>query len=409
LLAAAATGVAAEFPFVPKAAAEDALPIRVGIVGCGGRGTGAAGNVLDAAKNVQVVALADLFPDRLEACRQELKRIGVTVEDSRCFTGFDGCKQLLGIPEVNYVILATSPHFRPQHLRAVIDAGKHCFVEKPVAVDSPGVRSVIESGEFASKKNLGILAGTQRRHQNDYQDTIRRLQDGAAGDILAAQAYFNTGSLWHHGRKPEWSEMEYQCRNWYYYTWLSGDHIVEQHVHNLDMINWLLKAHPIRASGMGGRQSRTDPKYGHIYDHFAIEFEYPNGVRLFSYCRQMDGCEGKVTDGVIATRGTSNCRNLIQVKGEKTWRFLEKANQGHLQEHLDFIQSIRAGNPLNEARQVAESTLTAIIGREAAYSGLTIEWDAALKSDRKMAPEKYELTAEPPKSEVAIPGRYKFG
>jgi predicted dehydrogenase len=315
---------------------------------------------------------------------------------------------LLALPELNYVILATPPHFRPMHLRAAVEAGKNVFMEKPVAVDGPGVRSVIESGELAKEKGLAIVAGTQRRHQKDYLDTVKRLQDGAIGELLVGRAYWNGGEVWHFGRKPEWSEMEYQCRNWYYFVWLCGDHIVEQHIHNLDVINWVFGAHPIKASGNGGRQVRTDPKYGVIFDHFAIEYVYPNGARLYSYCRQSNGTEGNVSEAVIGARGTSNCQNLIQVKGEKPWRFTEKSRNGYVQEHADLIAAIREHKPLNEARQVAESTLSAILGREAAYSGQSITWDEMFHSSVRRAPERYDFATQPPQETVALPGKYKF-
>jgi predicted dehydrogenase len=407
-VAAAGATMAANFPFVLTGAAAPDDPIRVGLIGCGGRGTGAVGDVLKAAPNVQVVALADLFGDRLANCRNELKKLNVAVRDDHCFTGFDAYRKVCGIEEINYVIMATSPHFRPIHLRAAVEANKHAFIEKPVAVDGPGVRSVIESGRLARQKKLAIVAGTQRRHSNDYRETIRRLRDGAIADLLVGRAYYNTGTLWHRGRKPEWTEMEYECRNWYYFTWLSGDHIVEQHIHNLDTMNWVFNGHPAKASGSGGRQARTDAKWGHIYDHFAVEFEYPGGARVFSFCRQTDGAEGNVSDSVIGAIGSSNCRNLIQAKGEKPWRFDEKPAVGQVQEHTDMIQSIREGNPLNEAERIAESTLTAIMGREAAYSGQAVEWEAALNSTKSLAPKNYEFDAEPPNSEVAIPGRYRF-
>jgi predicted dehydrogenase len=406
----AATGavVAANFPFVLTGQAAEIQPIRVGLIGCGGRGTGAAANVLEAADNVKIVAMADLFKDRLESSRNELRAMHAEVPDNRCFIGFDAYKHLLALPEVNYVILATMPHFRPLHLRAAIEAGKHVFMEKPVAVDGPGVRSVIESGELAKAKGLSIVAGTQRRHQTDYRETIRRLRDGAIGPVLVGRAYWNGGELWHHGRMPEWSEMEYQCRNWYYFTWLCGDHIVEQHVHNLDVMNWVMGAHPIKARGNGGRQARTDPKYGSIFDHFAVEYEYANGARVYSYCRQTDATEGNVSEAVIGALGTSNCQNLIQAKGEKPWRLTEKSPNGYVQEHTDLIASIRENKPLNEARQVAESTLTAIMGREAAYSGQSIGWEQMLNSNISRAPEKYNFETPPPLEEIPIPGKYKM-
>src|SRR5579859_740049 len=407
-LVAASTAVAANFPFVMTSRADANLPIRVGLIGCGGRGTGAAGNVLKSSENVKIVALGDLFSDRLETCRKGLKAEGQDISDDRCFVGFDAYQKVLALPDINYVILATMPHFRHIHLQAAVEAGKNIFMEKPVAVDGPGIRSVIESGEMAKKKGLAIVAGTQRRHQKDYNETINRLHDGAIGDIIGALGDWNQGELWYHDRQPSWSDMEYQCRNWYYYTWLCGDHIVEQHVHNLDVANWLMGAHPIKASGLGGRQSRTDPKYGEIFDHFAVEYEYPNGARVFSQCRQSDNCESNVSETAMGSKGTSNCHSVIQVKGGEAWRFSGKSPDGYVQEHADLIASIRAGKPLNEARQVAESTLTAIMGRESAYSGHSLTWDEMLNSEVKLGPGKYGFDVEPPKAVVAIPGKHKL-
>jgi predicted dehydrogenase len=314
---------------------------------------------------------------------------------------------LLAVPEINYVICATPPHFRPMHLKAAIEAGKNAFVEKPVAVDGPGVRMVLEAGELARQKNLGIVAGTQRRHLRSYNECIQRLQDGAIGEILYARAYWNGGVIWVVEPQDGWSDMEWQLRNWNYFTWLGGDHIVEQHVHNLDIMNWVLNAHPLKASALGGRQARPNKNYGHIYDHFAVEFEYPNGVRMFSQCRQMDHCEGKVEEAVTGTRGASNCKDWIRPKDGQAWRFRDRDPNPYQQEHQDLIDSIRAGRPLNEAKAVAESTLTGIMGRESAYSGQSVEWDQALNSKSRLGPEKYEF-GPLPFPEVAIPGQYKF-
>jgi predicted dehydrogenase len=255
------------------------------------------------------------------------------------------------------------------------------------------------------------VAGTQRRYRRSYAQTVQRLQDGAIGELLSARAYWNGGVIWVVERQPGWSDMEWQLRNWNYFTWIGGDHIVEQHVHNLDIINWVLGSHPLKAYGMGGRQARQHPIHGHIYDHFAIEFEYPNGVRMFSQCRQMHGCEGRVGEGFVGTRGTAwlqDGNNLVLPKGGSTFRTRssDDGNPYH-QEHQDLIASIRAGKPLNAAKAVAETTLTGIMGREAAYSGQTIEWDEALNSKTRLGPDRYEL-GPLPFPPVAIPGQYKF-
>jgi predicted dehydrogenase len=429
----AAAGAAAAVPF-PYINARYGLSvpemIRVGVVGCGGRGTGAALNVLQAkteviyppprkgyhtenavpgakatAENVEIVALADLFRDRLEECRTQLRAVGTNIPDGHCFVGFDGCEKLLQVPGLNYVILATPPAFRPRELRASVEAGKHVFMEKPAAVDAPGVRSIIKSGEMAGKKNLGIVAGTLRRHSADQIETVKRLHDGAIGEIVEARAYFNIGEIWMIPREAGWGQMEWQIRNWPYFTWASGDILVEQHVHTIDLINWVMGTHPVRAYGMGGRLARPSWEYGNIYDHFAIEYEYPGGVRLFSQNRQIDGCTNLVGAAVLGTKGTSNCENRIQ--GEREWVFQGQVRDGYEQEHIDLIESVRSGKPLNEAKTVAESTLAAIMGRESAYSGQEITWEAAMHSKRDYTPGEFTM-GDCPFPEVPMPRNYRF-
>ncbi|HWV99673.1 MAG TPA: Gfo/Idh/MocA family oxidoreductase [Candidatus Acidoferrum sp.] len=430
-LAAVGAAALAQFPFVTTSHAAPDEPIRIGLIGCGGRGTGAVADALGAAtdvnypqagyhtenikanataanKNVKVVALADVFQNRLNGCREQLQKLNMSIADDMCFVGFDAYKQLLAVPEVNYVILATPPHFRPIHLQAAIAAGKNAFIEKPCAVDGQGVKLVLEAGELAKQENLGIAAGTQRRHMRSYNEAIKRLQDGAIGDLQYGRAYWNGGVIWVVERQKGWSDMEWQLRNWNYFTWLSGDHIVEQHVHNLDVINWALNAHPIKALALGGRQARPNQNYGHIYDHFAVEFEYANGARMFSQCRQMNGCEGKVEEGIVGTKGSSNCKDWIRGADKQlVWRFRAQDVNPYQQEHQDLIDSIRAGKPLNEAEAVAESTLTGIMGRESAYSGRSVEWDEVMNAKTRLGPEKYELGSLP-FPEVAVPGQYKL-
>jgi predicted dehydrogenase len=382
--------------------------IKVGVIGTGGRGTGAAVDCVKSAPGVRIVAMGDLFQDRVEGSRDRLKadeeaKAKVDVGD-RVFWGFDNYRKVIDC-DINLVIMAAPPGFRPAHFKLAVEAGKHVFFEKPVAVDAPGVRAILEAGELATQKKLGIVTGTIKRHSANYVETVKRIHEGAIGEIVAAQCYFNTGGLWNHGRNPEWSDMEWQCRNWLYFTWLSGDHIVEQHVHNLDVINWAMQAHPIRAYGMGGRQVRIDPAYGHIYDHFAVEYEYPNGARLMSMCRQQDATAGNVSERVVGTKGSSNCAGLI--KGKKDWKFEGPVPGPYVQEHTDLITSIREGKPLNEARQIAESSLTAIMGRMSAYTGQEITWDQALNSKEDLMPEKLEFGPFPV-APVAMPGKTPF-
>jgi len=384
--------------------------LRVGLIGCGDRGTGAAQDCVNAAANIQIVALGDLFPDRLEACKQKLCELGPAYQvfDEHCFVGFEAYKGVLAC-DVDIVILATPPHFRPLHLQAAVEAGKHVFMEKPVAVDPAGVRSVIASSQQAARKGLSIVAGTQRRHDPRYIETVKRIHDGAIGEIVAAQCYWNQGGLWIKERQPEWSEMECQCRNWLYYTWLSGDHIVEQHVHNLDVINWVLRSPPLKAVGMGGRQSRTDPQYGNVYDHFSVEYEYPRGVRVLSMCRQVEGASTRIGERVIGTWGWANPNG--ETHGRiLPWKYKSRGTpvNPYVQEHADLIASIRRGRPINEGRQVAESTLTAIMGRMSAYTGREISWDWVLNASQlDLTPPAYEF-GDLPIDPVPVPGITKL-
>ena len=393
--------------------------IRVGVVGCGGRGTGAARDCLRGSSGVELVALGDLMPDRLARCRAELAKsaaadpaiaAGLKVADDRCFTGFDAYQQVLA-SDIHLVILATPPFFRPEHLAAAVAAGRHVFAEKPVAVDAAGIRSVLETYRSAKQKGLGIGVGTQRRHQAEYLDAIRRIRDGAIGTVVSGQVFWNQGGLWNHARQQEWTDAEWQIRNWLYFTWLSGDHIVEQHVHNIDVANWILGAHPIKAIGVGGRQSRIEPRYGHIYDHFAVHFEYANGARVMSMARQIPGTHGRVGEDFTGTAGRAELRDTgtSAIHGSRAWAWQrpEKRINPYVQEHTDLIASLRAGSPLNELETVAESTLTAIMGREAAYTGQEVGWEAMLAADQDLAPPQVAFGPldVPP---VPIPGVTKL-
>ncbi|HUU95673.1 MAG TPA: Gfo/Idh/MocA family oxidoreductase [Phycisphaerae bacterium] len=380
--------------------------LRVGVIGCGGRGTGAAMNCVESSENVEIVALGDLFQDRLDSCRKKLaKKVAdnLNVTDDRCFTGFDAYLGVLDC-DIDMVVMAPPPHFRPLHLKAVIEAGKHVFMEKPVAVDPVGIRSIIASSELAAQKGLAIVAGTQRRHAPAYVETMKRIHDGAIGELVAAQCYWNQEFLWVKEQKPEWSDMEWQCRNWLYFTWLSGDHIVEQHVHNLDVINWAMQSPPVKCVGMGGRQVRTGPECGNIFDHFAVEYEYPNGARVLSMCRQIGGCSTRVSERIVGTKGVADPNGLIE--GGRSYKYEppDPAVDPYVQEHADLIASIRSGEPLNEGRRVAESTLTAIMGRMSAYTGREMKWDWVMnKSALDLTPPAYEF-GDLPVGPIAVPG-----
>ncbi|MEW6131309.1 MAG: Gfo/Idh/MocA family oxidoreductase [Acidobacteriota bacterium] len=383
--------------------------IRIGLIGCGGRGTGAVDNAFNAAQGVKLVAMGDAFKDRIESCKAELGKKNadkINVPNDRMFVGFDAYEKVINTKEVNYIILATPPGFRPTHLKAAVAAGKNIFTEKPVAVDGPGIRSVLETYEQAKAKGLAIAAGTQRRHQTGYLETMKLIHDGAIGEIVAARCYWNQGGLWKKDRQPGWSDMEWQLRNWLYFTWLSGDHIVEQHVHNIDVVNWAMQAHPVSATGMGGRQSRTSPDYGHIFDHFAIDYEYENGMHLMSMCRQVVGADGNVSEALVGTKGKCQV-NRYQITGANPWRMERKQGDDpdpYVKEHTDLIASIRTAKPINELKNVAESTLSAIMGRMSAYTGKVVTWEKALNSQESLVPAKLDWgpIAVPA---IAIPGQ----
>ncbi len=405
---AAAASMAAAIPGSMGVFAQGSDAIRVGVIGCGGRGTGAAIDCLRADPAVEIVALGDLVPDRVESSLARLTKefaSRVKVPASRQFTGFDNYKGVCSVPEVNLIVTAAPPGFRPIHLKAAIDAGKHIFIEKPVAVDPVGIRSIIATSELAKQKNLAIVAGTQRRHQRRYLEMMKRIQDGQIGEIVAAQCYWNQGDLWVKDRTPNMTEIEWQCRNWLYFTWTSGDHIVEQHVHNIDVVNWAMGAMPKNVMGMGGRQVRVAPQYGNIFDHFAVEFEYPNGVRVMSMCRQTKGANDRVEERIVGTKGVAwSTSSATRITGASPWTFEADEVNPYVQEHIDLIASIRKGAPLNEGRQVAESTMCAIIGRMSAYTGRAISWDWAMNTSKlDLSPKTYEFGPNPVDA-VAIPG-----
>jgi predicted dehydrogenase len=403
---AAAASMAAAFPGGLGVFVHGSDTIKVGVIGCGGRGTAAALDCLEADPGIEIVALADLLPDRIASSLKTLTAKfpdRVKVPADRQFTGFDNYRGVCALPDVNLVITAAPPGFRPIHLKAIVEAGKHVFMEKPVAVDPVGVRSVIASSELAARKNLAIVAGTQRRHQTSYLELMKRIHDGQIGEVVAAQVYWNQDELWVRQREPQMSEMEWQCRNWLYFTWLSGDHIVEQHVHNIDVANWALGATPKSVMGMGGRQARVAPEFGNIYDHFAVEFEYANGVRVSSMCRQTKGAASRVEERIVGTKGIA--LGSGEIRGEKPWKFEAKERNPYVLEHVDLIASIRSGSPLNEGRRIAESTMTAIMGRMSAYTGRAMSWEWAMNaSTLDLSPAKYAFGPNPV-DPVAIPGR----
>lgn len=387
--------------------------LRVGLLGCGGRGAGAAVNILRAAENIEIYALADLFGDKLQRARKLIEAeagkggmpagASVQIEPERMFSGFAGYKQLMAT-DVDVVLLCCPPGFRARHLAAAVEGGKHVFMEKPGGVDPVGVRSMIASSELAAKKELSIVAGTQRRHEAKYLEIMKRIHDGAIGEIVAGQIYWMCAmEKWHYTpRDPAWSDMEWQVRNWPFFSWLSGDHFVEQHLHNIDVMNWAMGETPKQILGLGGRQVRVSPEFGHIYDHFAVEFEFADGVRFASYARQIEGCANRVAERIVGTKGIAEPSSGV-ISGANPFQ-MRKSPNPYVQEHTDLITAIRSGKPLNEGKRLAESTLTAICGRMSAYTGRQVEYDWALNdSQERLGPEKFEL-GELPVAPVAMPG-----
>lgn len=411
-VAAIGSTVAGSLSLARSAHAAGSDEIKVALIGCGGRGTGACEQALSTKGAVKLTAMADMFQDRLDGCYGSLNgndrlQSRIDVSNDRKFVGFDAYQKAID-SGVDLVILATPPGFRPMHFEAAVKAGKHVFMEKPVATDPSGVRKVLAAAEEAKKKGLSVGVGLQRRHQAPYLETIKRLQDGAIGDLIAARVYWNGTTPWKNPRKElerragrPLTEMEYQLRNWYYFTWICGDHIVEQHIHNLDVINWLKNAHPVRANGMGGCEVRKELDTGETFDHHCVEFEYADGSRMFSQCRHIQGTWGAVSEHVHGSRGSSDISgHRIDVKGEPSWRYSGRGGNPYQVEHDDLFSSIRAGKLVSEAEYGATSSMTAILGRMATYSGQVVEWDAALNSTIEVMPKEYSMTATPP----SLPG-----
>jgi len=378
--------------------------IKIALIGCGGRGTGACVQALSTKQNVQLVAMADAFRDRLDGSYQNIlealedKKTRVQVKEENKFTGFDAYKKAIALADV--VILATPPGFRPIHFEEAVNQGKHIFMEKPVATDPAGIQRVLAAAEKAKAKKLNVVVGLQRRYQASYRELIKRVHDGAIGEILSAQAWWNNDGVWVHPRQAGWTEMEYQMRNWYYFVWLCGDHITEQHIHNLDVINWALEAYPVKAQGMGGREVRKGKDYGQIYDHHYVEFHYGNGTILNSQCRHQKGTMSKVDELLIGTKGKVYCdaARITDNKGNTIYQFDKKMeNQPYQNEHDELFAAIAKGEyKFWDAERGARSTMTSILGRMATYSGQNIEWDKAINSGINIMPTTYAFDAMPP-------------
>ena len=390
--------------------------LKIGLVGCGGRGTGALFNFINSGPGIEITALADVLPDKLARCRRELEeRANVLVADEKCFVGFDGYQKLIET-DVDVVILATPPFFRPGHFDTAVRARKHVFMEKPVAVDPVGARAIMASSRMADAAGLKVGCGTQRHHQRNYLTTLEYIKAGAIGDIVSANCYWNQGQLWYVNRQPGWSDMEAMLRDWVNWNWLSGDHIVEQHMHNIDVINWFKGDHPVKAVGMGARHRRPT---GDQYDFFSIDFTYEDGMHMHSMCRQINGCANNVSELIVGTKGMSNCADkIMDLEGNTTWEFqYAEAGQNvegkpsgvvnlspYDQEIINLIAAIRKDTPFNEAEQCAISTLTAIMGRISAYTGQEVTWEEMMNSNLRLGPATVEMGPSNIKAVIPVPG-----
>lgn len=397
--------------------------IKIALIGCGGRGTGATVQALSTKQNVRLVAMADAFKDRLEDSLKNItealegKSDRVQVKEENKFTGFDAYKKAIALADV--VILTTPPGFRPIHFEEAVNQNKQIFMEKPVATDPNGIQRVLKAAEIAKAKKLNVVVGLQRRYQNSYRELIKRVHDGAIGDIVSAQAWWDNDGVWVHPRQPGWTEMEYQMRNWYYFVWLCGDHITEQHIHNLDVINWALEAYPVKAQGMGGREVRKGKDYGQIFDHHFVEFHYGNGAILNSQCRHQKGTMSKVDELLVGTKGKVFCDDarITDTRGKIIYQYdLKKENQPYQTEHDELFDAVAKGEfKFWDAERGAKSTMTSILGRLATYTGQEVSWDKAINSGLNIMPTAYDFNAQPPvlpdadgNYPVAVPGVTKF-
>ena len=383
--------------------APDGRLLKAGLIGCGGRGTGAAINFLDAGPNLQITALGDVFQDKLDQCREQLrKERNVEIPDEKCFIGFDNYQKVID-SGVDVVLLCTPPHFRPAHVEAAVNAGKHIFMEKPIAVDPVGARSVLVSAKRAQDKGICIVSGTIRRVQKDFMETHRRVANGEIGEVVSAHITRNGGSLWVVKRQPDWTDMEYMLRNWANFCWLSGDHIVEQFIHEIDVMNWYIGKNPAKATGWGGRQRRVT---GDQYDFFSIEYIYDNGMHTHCAARQITGCSNLTEQFIVGTEGFANAKGtLFNLKGEEIWKYPQpeegdtdltwKVKDPYIQEHINLVTAIRTGNYLSDAEAQVNSTLVTIMGRMSAYTGKDVTWDEIMNSDLYLGPKTYEFGPVP--------------
>jgi predicted dehydrogenase len=386
--------------------------LRVGLIGCGGRGTGAATQALKADPHVKLVAMGDAFADRLSLSLNSLQKIEAVADKldvpaERQFVGFDAYRGVIEHSDV--VLLAAPPHFRPLHLQAAVEAGKHVFAEKPVAVDGPGVRSVLATCRKAAENNLSVVSGLCLRYSYAFQEMMKRLHDGAIGDIVTLLANDYRGPIWVRPREADWTDMHWQMRNWYYFTWLSGDFIVEQHVHFLDVCAWAMQdKYPVRAMGTGGRQVRSGAEYGHIYDHFSVVYEYDSGARLIGTCRQQAGCANDISAHFLGTKGSAELsQRRVIIRGDQPWESEGRQNDFYQTEHDELFASIRSGKSINNGEYMSYSSLLAILGRTTTYTGQEVTWDHVLNSTEDLSPSRYEWGPMETPS-VAMPGITKL-
>ncbi|MDR2815872.1 MAG: Gfo/Idh/MocA family oxidoreductase [Proteiniphilum sp.] len=393
--------------------APDGKPLKAALVGCGDRGTGAAGQFLESGPNVSIVALADVLTDRMNTCRNVLsEKFNNKVEENNCFIGFDAFRKIMELQDIDVVLLCTPTHFRPEHFKAAIEAGKHVFMEKPCAVDPTGIRTVIATAKAAASKGLTVVTGNQRRHRRDYWEAYVQIKKGIIGEIVSATSHWNQGAWWNKRHRPEWSDMEYCLRNWFNIKWLSGDHILDQGIHNIDVVTWFMGELPVRAVGFGGSARRLT---GDIFDFFSVDYYYNNHKRMLHTARQIDGCDGNVSEQVLGTKGIAQLNDRGEIKildwnGNLLWEYDyngKPVKNPYVQEHIHLVESIRLNKKINQAEDLAYSTLIAIMGREAAYTGQSVTWGEIMASNLRYGPETYEMGALPDYRErvVPVPGK----
>jgi len=393
--------------------APDGEPIKAALVGCGDRGTGAASQFLESGPNVSIIALADLFPDRMATCRKVLsEKFNNNVADSNCFFGFDAYQKIMEMADIDVVLLCTPTHFRAEQFKAAVEAGKHIFMEKPCAVDPTGIRTVIAASKVATGKGLTVVTGNQRRHRRDYWEAYIEIKNGIIGEIVSTTSHWDQGAWWNKAKRPEWSDMEYCIRNWFNIKWLSGDHILDQGIHNIDVVTWFMGDKPLKAVGFGGRARRLT---GDIFDFFSVDYYYNNNKRGLHTARQIDGCDGNVSEQILGTKGIARLNDRGEIKivdwnGNLLWEYDYKnkpVKNPYNQEHIHLVESIRLNKKINQAEDLAYSNMVAILGREAAYTGKEISWDEIMASTLRYGPETYEMGPLPDyhEDEVPVPGK----